>query len=82
MCGIFGYIGQGNIAEKTLKGLKKLEYRGYDSSGIVGIVDGKLVGFKEVGKVAAMENKVLEKKPTFQVAISQTRWATHGQPSQ
>lgn len=82
MCGIFGYVGPSDAVKITLNGLKKLEYRGYDSSGIAGVQDGKIFYCKEVGKIAAMEKKVLEFDPKLNLAIAQTRWATHGKPSQ
>lgn len=81
MCGIFGYIGPDHIVEKTIDGLKKLEYRGYDSAGIAGVKNGKIVYCKEVGKVAILEKEVENAHLDLDVAISQTRWATHGQPS-
>lgn len=84
MCGIFGYVGkkERNSIEVVLQGLKKLEYRGYDSAGIAGIDGSHLVFCKEVGKVSALEALVAEKKLRMDLAIAQTRWATHGKPSQ
>lgn len=86
MCGIFGYIGPKNALKTTIQGLKKLEYRGYDSSGIAGISKGQILYCKEEGKIAALEKSIenLLEKGSFdlEVAISQTRWATHGRPSQ
>ena len=55
MCGIFGYVGKRNGVKIALEGLKKLEYRGYDSSGIAGIVDGQFEFYKEPGKISALE---------------------------
>ena len=81
MCGIFGYIGKQDAVHTALNGLKKLEYRGYDSAGIAGVKNGKILFCKEVGKVAALEKEVDAAKLTLDVAITQTRWATHGQPS-
>lgn len=82
MCGIFGYIGHQNPVKIVLEGLKRLEYRGYDSAGIGGISKGKIQYKKEVGKVAALE-KSLENDPLdWTLAISQTRWATHGKVTQ
>lgn len=78
MCGIFGYIGPKNPLETVLEGLKKLEYRGYDSAGIAGIHDGKIVYWKEVGKVSELEKEVNAHPETLEIAIAQTRWATHG----
>jgi len=54
MCGIIGYIGKRNVVDVTIEGLKKLEYRGYDSSGIAGIYNGKLIYNKQVGKISKM----------------------------
>lgn len=82
MCGIFGYTGPGDAISLVLEGIKKLEYRGYDSAGLSAIVEGKLVYQKEVGKVASLEEAVAKKPWDSRNAISHTRWATHGIPSQ
>lgn len=84
MCGIFGYIGKRNALKTVLNGLKKLEYRGYDSAGIAGIHQGKLFYCKEVGKVAVLEKEISNShsEVNLDVAIAQTRWATHGVPNQ
>ncbi len=81
MCGIFGYCGKRNSIHTVLEGLKKLEYRGYDSSGIAGINDGVLRHCKEVGKIAALEEQLKSVNFHLDIAIAQTRWATHGKPS-
>lgn len=81
MCGIFGYVGKKNSVEIVINGLKRLEYRGYDSAGIVGIKDGQLLSCKEVGKVAILEKEVVDSKLSLDVAVAHTRWATHGKPS-
>jgi glucosamine--fructose-6-phosphate aminotransferase (isomerizing) len=82
MCGIFGYIGKKESLPFLTEGLKKLEYRGYDSAGIATLDEGKLFVSKCVGKIAELE-AVLAKKPIKgTVGIGHTRWATHGQPSQ
>lgn len=78
MCGIFGYIGKKNPLNTVLNGLKKLEYRGYDSAGIAGIKDHQIYHWKEVGKVSELEKAVQQSPVDLEVAISQTRWATHG----
>lgn len=78
MCGIFGHVGTDRSLEKCLSGLRFLEYRGYDSSGISGISSGKLFCFKEAGKLKNLEN-VLSKDSSFSCSIGHTRWATHGQ---
>lgn len=78
MCGIFGYVGSRNVVDIVLSGLKRLEYRGYDSAGIAGVQNQQIVFCKEVGKVSALETEVKKQKWELQAAISQTRWATHG----
>ena len=81
MCGIFGYVGKKKSVQIVLEGLKKLEYRGYDSAGIAGIKEGQIYFWKEVGKIAALEKAVCEAHVELDLAIGQTRWATHGKPS-
>jgi glucosamine--fructose-6-phosphate aminotransferase (isomerizing) len=78
MCGIFGYVGKKEPIKVVLEGLKRLEYRGYDSAGIAGIKDGKIGYAKEVGKVSILEEEVKRKDLQLDLAIAQTRWATHG----
>lgn len=81
MCGIYGHIGESDSVKQCLKGLKFLEYRGYDSAGIVGISEGMFLCFKEKGKLSELE-KILENKLlSCQSAIGHTRWATHGKAS-
>lgn len=83
MCGIVGVVGNPNAIEIVLEGLKRLEYRGYDSAGLAAITgDGSLAIRKASGKLSALVNEV-ENKPTGPVstAIGHTRWATHGAPT-
>ncbi len=81
MCGIFGYVGKRNPAHLCLKGLKHLEYRGYDSAGLAGVHQGQMFSCKEVGKIYALE-EALDKVSIFlDMAIAHTRWATHGKPT-
>lgn len=81
MCGIIGYVGSNNAVKKVLHGLKFLEYRGYDSSGIAIVSNGKIFIRKKEGRVKALEN-CLASNPVFgNTAIGHTRWATHGEPS-
>ncbi|MFA5250100.1 MAG: glutamine--fructose-6-phosphate transaminase (isomerizing) [Parachlamydiales bacterium] len=81
MCGIFGYLGSlENPLSACLEGLKKLEYRGYDSAGIAGLIKGRLWALKESGKIAALEAQIKNKVP-LEIAIGHTRWATHGAPT-
>ena len=82
MCGIVGYIGGGNVYDILIKGLHRLEYRGYDSAGIALINnEGKLSVYKAKGKVANLEAFCEDKKTDALAGIAHTRWATHGEPS-
>lgn len=82
MCGIVGYIGKNTKGyDVLLDGLKRLEYRGYDSAGIC-LIDGKKTKtFKAVGKVASLEEKIGKNNMEAHIGIAHTRWATHGKPS-
>lgn len=80
MCGIVAYIGQREAYPIVLKGLKRLEYRGYDSAGVALINDGLQV-FKKKGKVAELEEYASSQDVRSHIAIGHTRWATHGEPS-
>ena len=81
MCGIVGYVGSGNAKDVILDGLKKLEYRGYDSAGIAVIRNGKLEVKKHVGEIANLEKLIGDDPMTSHIGIGHTRWATHGAPS-
>jgi len=82
MCGIVGYVGSKQAYPIVIKGLKRLEYRGYDSAGVsIGNEDGILV-LKEKGKVADLEAYASEKDSKGSIGIGHTRWATHGAPNQ
>ena len=82
MCGIVGYIGSKNAYPILMEGLKRLEYRGYDSAGVAMIDDhGQLNVYKTKGKVADLEAFCSDKETTGCVGIAHTRWATHGEPS-
>lgn len=81
MCGIFGYIGPDDSAVICLKGLERLEYRGYDSAGLCGIHQGELKCWKEVGKIRCLEQAWSQSPLPLSLAIAHTRWATHGEPS-
>jgi glucosamine--fructose-6-phosphate aminotransferase (isomerizing) len=83
MCGIVGYIGNKDIKQKLLYGLGELEYRGYDSAGIVVIEDTKTSIYKSVGKLQGLIDKSSEfESKAFGVGIGHTRWATHGKPTE
>lgn len=80
MCGIVGYIGDKNVYPILLKGLQRLEYRGYDSSGIC-ITNSGLNVYKQKGKVSELESFVASKDVQGTMGIGHTRWATHGEPN-
>ncbi|MFM7558245.1 MAG: class II glutamine amidotransferase, partial [Alphaproteobacteria bacterium] len=81
MCGIIGVIGSSNAKDIILTGLKKLEYRGYDSSGIAFYEEKKFNIIKEEGKIIKLENSLKKRPINSSMAIGHTRWATHGIPS-
>jgi len=82
MCGIVGYLGKRSAYPVLIKGLKRLEYRGYDSAGVALITDcGDLQVYKTKGKVADLEAYADDKDVTGCVGIAHTRWATHGEPN-
>lgn len=81
MCGIVGYIGEKNAKEIIIDGLKRLEYRGYDSAGIALYKDGKIETRKHVGGIENLEKMVKDKDFNSNIGIGHTRWATHGAPS-
>ncbi len=81
MCGIVGYIGPRQAAGLLLEGLRRLEYRGYDSAGIA-VVNGRgLKIMKAAGKLSVLENEMKENMPQGTIGIGHTRWATHGAPT-
>ncbi|HPJ16083.1 MAG TPA: glutamine--fructose-6-phosphate aminotransferase, partial [Spirochaetota bacterium] len=83
MCGIVGYVGNkenNEIGKILINGLKRLEYRGYDSSGIA-VVDGSLKVSKKKGKISELESFVDINQMKGSAGIAHTRWATHGVPS-
>ncbi len=82
MCGIVGYIGPRDATPIILNGLKRLEYRGYDSAGIAVLQDGEIHIRRDAGKLSVLENHVREKPLNGNLGIGHTRWATHGPPSE
>ena len=82
MCGIVGYIGPRDAAEVIIEGLKKLEYRGYDSSGLAVLSKGKIELRRSVGKIEKLVEKVAKNPVSGHVGIGHTRWATHGRPTE
>ncbi|MGY2129900.1 glutamine--fructose-6-phosphate transaminase (isomerizing) [Blastococcus sp. SYSU DS0617] len=82
MCGIVGYVGPQDARDVVLEGLRRLEYRGYDSAGIAVLADGGLTTAKKAGKLANLEKVLAEEPlPAATTAIGHTRWATHGGPT-
>ncbi len=81
MCGIVGYVGQADSVPIILEGLKRLEYRGYDSAGVAVHNEGGLSVRKSVGRLTALEEELSERPLRGQPGIGHTRWATHGEPS-
>lgn len=82
MCGIVGYVGNKDVVPILIDGLKRLEYRGYDSAGIGVIENGKLELRRCMGKICNLENALKEKPCKGSIALGHTRWATHGRPSE
>lgn len=82
MCGIVGYLGPQNPKDVIISGLKKLEYRGYDSAGVAILDEGKTKRVRAAGKLKALEDKLVSEKFDGNMGIGHTRWATHGKPSE
>src|SRR5262245_55954729 len=81
MCGIVGYVGSQEATPILLSGLRRLEYRGYDSAGVATLEDSKLVVRKKAGRVRALEDWLHQRPAGGVCGISHTRWATHGPPT-
>lgn len=81
MCGIIGVVGRSGVTSRLLDGLKRLEYRGYDSSGIAVLTDGALDRRRAKGKIKNLEARINEAPLDGQAGIAHTRWATHGVPN-
>lgn len=81
MCGIVGYIGHRKASTVIIKGLERLEYRGYDSAGLATIVDNALFVSKKEGKVNQLKQSIVNEELDSTIAIGHTRWATHGAPN-
>jgi len=82
MCGIVGYVGGRECRDILIEGLKRLEYRGYDSAGIAMLDDGnRLEIVRSRGKIAFLEAKLKDTPVSGKIGIAHTRWATHGKPS-
>jgi glucosamine--fructose-6-phosphate aminotransferase (isomerizing) len=82
MCGIIGIIGKDSVSERILEGLKRLEYRGYDSAGIATLINGKIERRRAEGKLVNLSQRLTEQPLGGDVGIGHTRWATHGVPTE
>ena len=83
MCGIVGYVGEKKAQDFLISGLKRLEYRGYDSAGIVTLSkDAKATLLRAKGKISNLEAKLAKNKREDKIGIGHTRWATHGIPNE
>jgi len=82
VCGIVGVIGESDAAPRIVEGLRRLEYRGYDSAGIATLVNGGIDLRRAEGKLTHLENLLAERPVTGALGIGHTRWATHGVPSE
>jgi hypothetical protein len=82
VCGIVGYVGDKSAQDVVIDGLRRLEYRGYDSAGIALVSDGRIAWAKKAGKLANLEKQLAETPlPRAGTGIGHTRWATHGAPN-
>jgi glucosamine--fructose-6-phosphate aminotransferase (isomerizing) len=81
MCGIIGYIGSENAVSIIVEGLKKLEYRGYDSAGVAVYNENRFSVVKQKGRISVLEKRLEEHPLESNIGIGHTRWATHGEPS-
>ncbi|HEX7430140.1 MAG TPA: glutamine--fructose-6-phosphate aminotransferase, partial [Mycobacterium sp.] len=82
MCGIVGYVGEKVALDVVVEGLRRLEYRGYDSAGVAIVADGALCVSKKAGKLGNLEKLLAEEQlPSSSLGIGHTRWATHGGPT-
>ncbi|MBV9464289.1 MAG: class II glutamine amidotransferase, partial [Verrucomicrobiae bacterium] len=81
MCGIVGYVGARDAMPLLVEGLRRLEYRGYDSAGVAIFEEGEVQARKKVGRIEALAQELKANPLHGRVGISHTRWATHGEPS-
>ncbi|MBT8444810.1 MAG: glutamine--fructose-6-phosphate transaminase (isomerizing) [Gammaproteobacteria bacterium] len=82
MCGIVGAVAERNVVPILVEGLRRLEYRGYDSAGVAALADGRMERRRRLGKVAELEAALDEQPLSSPIGIAHTRWATHGVPSE
>lgn len=81
MCGIIGIVGKDEVADRLVDGLRRMEYRGYDSAGVCTVQDGQLVRRRAEGKLGNLVKELIQNPAQGQVGIAHTRWATHGAPT-
>src|SRR5690606_13781454 len=81
MCGIIGIVGAEDVADRLLDGLRRLEYRGYDSAGIATIVEGRIARRRAEGKLVNLARALVMEPLAGATGIAHTRWATHGAPT-
>ncbi len=81
MCGIIGIVGKSSVSDRLVDGLKRMEYRGYDSSGVCTVRDGQLIRRRAEGKLANLVNVLKSDDAAGNIGIAHTRWATHGAPT-
>ena len=82
MCGIIGIVGKAEVSGRLIEGLRRLEYRGYDSAGLCTVVDGRLERRRAEGKLVNLQNKLADSPLSGTIGIGHTRWATHGRPNE
>src|SRR5207249_11179080 len=82
MCGIIGYIGPKNVVPVLIDGLRRLEYRGYDSAGVAVIHDGEVELRRSAGKLSRLEDVITLNPLSGEYGVGHTRWATHGRPTE
>ena len=82
MCGIIGYLGERPILSVLIEGLRRLEYRGYDSSGVAAFHQGKVRTYRAEGKLSRLTEKLQSVEMDGTTGIGHIRWATHGRPSE
>ena len=81
MCGIIGIVGKGEVADRLVEGLRRMEYRGYDSAGVCTVLDGQLIRRRAEGKLNNLVKELAGNPAPGKVGIAHTRWATHGAPT-
>ena len=81
MCGIIGIVGKSAVSDRLVDGLKRMEYRGYDSAGVCTVHDGQLVRRRAEGKLANLVHVLKTDDAAGNIGIAHTRWATHGAPT-